>query len=162
VLKLELGTMLFQLVAFLVLMGLMIRYALRPVMGVMEKRQAYIDEQINTAEKNRAEAERLVAEQREELEKARKEARELLERAKAQKEREAEAIIKEAQERAERMIQEASKEIAREKEKALAELRDQVGQLTVLLASKVLEKEVDAKQQSKLVDRYLQQVGELQ
>jgi F-type H+-transporting ATPase subunit b len=162
VLKLELGTMLFQLVAFLVLMGLMIRYALRPVMGVMEKRQAYIDEQINTAEKNRAEAERLVAEQREELEKARKEPRELLERAKAQKEREAEAIIKEAQERAERMIQEASKEIAREKEKALAELRDQVGQLTVLLASKVLEKEVDAKQQSKLVDRYLQQVGELQ
>lgn len=154
--------MLFQLVAFLVLMALLRRYALRPIMGVMEKRQAYIDEQINTAEKNRAEAERLVAEQREELEKARKEARELLERAKVQKEREAEAIIKEAQERAERMIQEATNEIAREKEKALAELRDQVGQLTVLLASKVMEKEVDAKQQAKLVDRYLQQVGELQ
>jgi len=162
VLKLELGTMLFQLVAFLVLMGLLIRFALRPIMGVMEKRQAYIDEQINTAEKNRAEAERLVAEQREELEKARKEARELLERAKKQKEREAEAIIKEAQERAERMIQEATNEIAREKEKALAELRDQVGQLTILLASKVMEKEVDAKQQSKLVSRYLEQVGELQ
>ncbi|BCU83262.1 hypothetical protein JIR001_30450 [Polycladomyces abyssicola] len=161
-LKLELGTMLFQLVAFLVLMGLLIRFALRPIMGVMEKRQAYIDEQIDTAEKNRAEAERLVAEQREALEKARKEARELLERAKVQKEREAEAIIKEAQERAERMIQEATNEIAREKEKALAELRDQVGQLAVLLASKVMEKEIDAKQQSKLVDRYLQQVGELQ
>nr|WP_212775231.1 F0F1 ATP synthase subunit B [Polycladomyces abyssicola] len=154
--------MLFQLVAFLVLMGLLIRFALRPIMGVMEKRQAYIDEQIDTAEKNRAEAERLVAEQREALEKARKEARELLERAKVQKEREAEAIIKEAQERAERMIQEATNEIAREKEKALAELRDQVGQLAVLLASKVMEKEIDAKQQSKLVDRYLQQVGELQ
>ncbi|GGE05269.1 ATP synthase subunit b [Marinithermofilum abyssi] len=156
------GTMLFQLGVFIVLMFLVTRYAMKPLLGVMKQRQDYIDEQISTAEKNRSQAEKLVAEQREALDQARQEAKEIVDRAKAQKEREAEEIIKQAQERAERMIQEATAEIASEKEKALKQLRDEVGHLSVLLASKMMEKELDAKDQSKLVDRYLEQVGELQ
>ena len=161
-LEFHLGTILFQLVTFLILMLLVSRFAVRPLLGVMKKRQDYIDGQITAAEKNREEAEKLVAEQREALEAARREAREIIDRAKKQKEREAEEIIRQAQERAERMINEATAQIAREKEKALAELRDEVGRLSVLLAAKVLEKELDAEEQSKLVGRYLEQVGELQ
>jgi F-type H+-transporting ATPase subunit b len=158
----HLGTILFQLVTVIILMLLVGRFAVRPLLGVMKQRQDYIDEQISTAEKNRSQAEKLVAEQREALDQARQEAKEIVDRAKAQKEREAEEIIKQAQERAERMIQEATAEIASEKEKALKQLRDEVGHLSVLLASKMMEKELDAKDQSKLVDRYLEQVGELQ
>ncbi|MFC4077362.1 F0F1 ATP synthase subunit B [Salinithrix halophila] len=161
-LQLNWGTMIFQAVAFIALMLLVSKFALRPMLGVLKKRQDYIDEQISSAEKNREQAEKLVAEQREALEAARGEAKEILERTKSQKEREAEEIIKGAQERAERMIKEATSEIAMEKEKALAELRDEVGRLTVLLASKVMEKELDEKEQAKLVDRYLDRVGELQ
>ena len=47
-----------------------------------------------------------------------------------------------------------------EKEKAVAALRDQVGSLSVLLASKMIEKELDAKTQSKLIDDIVKQVGE--
>jgi F-type H+-transporting ATPase subunit b len=158
----HLGTILFQLVTVIILMLLVGRFAVRPLLGVMKQRQDYIDEQISTAEKNRSQAEKLVAEQREALDQARQEAKEIVDRAKAQKEREAEEIIKQAQERAERMMQEATAEIASEKEKALKQLRDEVGHLSVLLASKMMEKELDAKDQSKLVDRYLEQVGELQ
>jgi F-type H+-transporting ATPase subunit b len=161
-LEFHLGTILFQLVTFLILMLLVARFAVRPLLGVMKQRQDYIDGQITAAEKNREEAEKLVAEQREALETARREAREIVERAKKQKEREAEEIIRQAQERAERMINEATAQITREKEKALADLRDEVGRLSVLLAAKVLEKELDAEEQSKLVGRYLEQVGELQ
>ncbi|SFI66572.1 F0F1 ATP synthase subunit B [Thermoflavimicrobium dichotomicum] len=156
------GTILAQLVIFIILMLLVSKYALRPLLDTMKKRQDYIDNQIITAEKSRQEAEELLAEQKALLKQAQTEAKELIERAKAQKEKEAEKIILEAKEQAERMIQEAKLEIEREREKAIAALRDEVGALTVQLASKLLEKELDEKGQSKLVDRYFEQVGRLQ
>ncbi|WP_240511925.1 F0F1 ATP synthase subunit B [Paludifilum halophilum] len=158
----HLGTMLFQVVVVIILIFLIARYAMRPMLNVMKERQDHIDQQITTAEENRAEAEKRAAEQREALTEARREAKQIIERAKAQKEREAEEIISKAQEQADRMIQDATSEIETEKEKALSELRDEVGRLTVMLASKVMEKELDSKEQSRLVDSYLKQVGELQ
>ncbi|SFS34501.1 F0F1 ATP synthase subunit B [Marininema halotolerans] len=161
-LSLNLGTMLTQLVIVLVLMFLVTRFALRPMLSTMQKRQDHIEEQISSAENNRKEAEKLLAEQREALDAARVEAKEILERSKVQKDREATEIIREAEERANRMVKDASSEINREKEKALAELRDEVGRLSILLASKVMEEEMNESQQAKLVDRYLERVGELQ
>ncbi len=154
--------MLFQVGAILILMLLLKRFALGPVMKVMNERTEHIEDQITTAEQNRAEAEKLVAEQKEALIQARQEAKELLERARAQKEREAEEIIGDARERAERMISEAKSEIISEKERAILELRDEVGTLSVELASKMIEKEIKARDQSALVKKYLSQVGELQ
>jgi F-type H+-transporting ATPase subunit b len=161
-LQIEIGTMLFQLVAFIVLMLLVSKYALRPMLNTMQQRQEHIEGQIKAAEKSRKEAEELIEEQREALEKARKEAKEIIDRAKAQKDREAEEIIAKAQERAERMIKEATNEIEREKEKALASLRGEVGALSVQLASKLIEKELDGKGQAELVESYLEQVGRVQ
>jgi F-type H+-transporting ATPase subunit b len=160
--SLTLGTMIVQLIIFFILMFLVKKYALAPLLATMKKRQDYIDQQITAAENNRAEAEKLLKEQQELLQKARLEAKELIEEAKKQKEREAERIIKEAQERAERMIQEATMEIQREKEKALASLRDEVGQLAVALTAKLIGKELDKDGQSQLVSQYLEQVGRLQ
>lgn len=156
------GTTIATLLIFVGLMLLIAKFALRPMLETMKKREDHIENQIKTAETNRVEAEKFLAEQREALNEARLEAKEIIERAKAQKEREAEEILNQAQERAERMIKEATNEIQREKEKAIASLRDEVGTLTVQLASKMLEKELDAQGQSKLVDRYLEQVGRLQ
>ncbi|SEM79910.1 F0F1 ATP synthase subunit B [Lihuaxuella thermophila] len=161
-LNIEIPTMLFQLGAFIVLMLLVSKFALRPILNTMKQRQDHIESQIKAAEQNRLDAEKLIEEQKEALKQARQEAKEIIERAKAQKEREAEEIIRKAQERAERMIQEATTEIQREKEKALASLRDEVGALSVQLASKMLEKELDQKGQAQLVNRYLEQVGRLQ
>ncbi|SDW41319.1 ATP synthase F0 subcomplex B subunit [Marininema mesophilum] len=161
-LKIELGNIIAQLVIVIVLMLLVSKFALKPMLNTMRARQDHIDEQISSAENNRKEAEKLLAEQREALEVARVEAKEIIERSKVQKDREAAEIIREAEDRASRMVKDASLEINREKEKALAELRDEVGRLSILLASKVMEEEMDESQQAKLVDRYLERVGELQ
>ncbi|WP_240627402.1 F0F1 ATP synthase subunit B [Thermoflavimicrobium daqui] len=156
------GTMLIQIVVFLVLLLLVSKYAIRPLIATIKQRQDYIDNQINTAEKGRQEAEGLLEEQKSLLKQAQLEAKALIERAKIQKDKEAEKIIQEAKEQADRLIQEAKLEIEREREKAITALRDEVGTLTVQLASKLLEKELDAKGQAKLVDRYFEQVGRLQ
>jgi F-type H+-transporting ATPase subunit b len=156
------GTMLSQLVMFLLLMMLVSRFALRPLLATMRQRQDHIDGQIRSAENHEAEAEKMIEEQKEALQVARVEAKEIIERAKVQKERDAEEIIRQANERADRLIHEATNEINREKEKALLALRQEVGELSVQLASKVIGQELDQSLQSKLVHRYLEQVGRMQ
>jgi F-type H+-transporting ATPase subunit b len=158
----ELGTMLFQLGVFVVLVLLVSKFGSRPILEVMRKREEHIKDQIASAEKSRKEAEALVEEQKKLLEQARTEANEIIQRAKRQKEAEAEQIISEAKVRADQLIDEASKRIQLEQEKALKELRDQVGVLSLQLASKLLEKEVNDSEQSKLVNQYLEQVGRVQ
>ncbi|GAB7387895.1 F0F1 ATP synthase subunit B [Bacillaceae bacterium] len=158
--SIEWGTMLYQLVLFIILFLLLRKYAFGPLMGVMQKRQEYVESQLAAAEKNRAEAEALLEEQRNVLQQARQEAQQIVERAKKQSEAEAEKILASAQQHAERMIEEARAEIEREKEKAVAELRDQVAGLSVLLASKIIEKELNEKEQAQEIEQFLKQVGD--
>lgn len=158
----ELGTMLFQLGAFIILVLLVSKFASKPIITMMQKRQDHIKNEIKSAEENRKEAEGFLQQQKEILEQTRLEAKEMIERAKRQKEKEAEEIISQARNQAEQLVENAANQINLEKEKALAELRDQVGVLSIRLTSKLLEKEVQVDEQSKLVDRYLEEVGRVQ
>jgi F-type H+-transporting ATPase subunit b len=159
-LEIQYGTMLVQLIAFIVLLWLVRRYAMKPAMKVLNERQSYIENQISSAEESHKEAARLVEEQRKLLADAKKDAYDLLERAKIQKDREGEEIMKAAHERAERLIKDATAEIANEKNKAIAELREQVGALSVQLASKIIEKELNPALQQNLIDDFLKQAGD--
>ncbi|WKB35582.1 F0F1 ATP synthase subunit B [Terrilactibacillus sp. S3-3] len=155
----SLGTILFQLIIFLLLMVLVAKLGLKPVLSIMQKRKEYINNEISSAESSRKEAEEFLNKQKAELNKVREEAHEIIERAKKQSEGEAQSIIDAAKERSERLIKEAHDEINREKDKAVASIRDEVAELSVLLASKVLEKEVDAKAYDKEIGQLLKQVG---
>lgn len=161
-LELNLGTMLTQLGIFVILVALVTRFGLRPVLTMMKNRQDHIEGQIKSAEEDRKKAESYLNEQKELLQQARLEAKEILENARKQKEREAEEIIQKANERAEKMIQEAKAEITREKDKAIASLKNEVGALAIELSTKILQKKIDAKEQSQIVNNYLEQVGRLQ
>ncbi|AMA71638.1 MULTISPECIES: F0F1 ATP synthase subunit B [Aneurinibacillus] len=155
----QLGTLLFQVVVFLILLALVSRFAMKPAMSVLQKRQEHIEGQIAAAEKANAEAQALLKQQQAELKKVREEAQSILETKKKQAEDEAEQIIAAAQERAERMVEEAKLEINREKEKALASVRDQVAGLSVLLASKIIEKEMSQAEQQDTIEQFMRQVG---
>lgn len=156
----EAGTMLFQLIVFLILIFLVMKFALNPAMSVMEKRRQQIANEIETAERNRREAEALLAEQRRLLDEARLEAKAIIDRMTKQANDEAARIVAEAKATADRMKAEASAELAREVEKAKAELRDQMAGLSVMLASKIIEKELDEAAQKASIEQFLKQVGD--
>lgn len=155
----EWGTMFFSLFIFMILLLLLRKYAFGPLMGVMEERQTQIANDIATAEQNRLEAQKLIAEQQAALEKARKDAQQVLDNARVTSEKQAAEIQRQAREEAEQFKKVARDEITREKEQAVEALRSQVGALSVLLATKVIEKELDQKQQEKLIADYLKEVG---
>ncbi|MBD0384317.1 F0F1 ATP synthase subunit B [Paenibacillus sedimenti] len=150
----------FAIIAFVILYWLLSKYAFGPLVDIMEKRRQLIAEQMGSADKNRQEAEKLVSEQKEAFQEARKEAYDMIEQARNTSNKQAEDIISQAKAEASRLKEEALREIDIEKNKAVAELRGEVGTLSVKIASKIVEKEVDEAAQKEIVDQYLKKVGD--
>lgn len=149
----------FAIVAFTILYWLLSKYAFGPLMNVMEQRRRMIAEQIETTEKNRREAETLLAEQKKALQDVRVEASQIIEQAKNTSKKQSQELIDQAKEEATRLKDGALRDIEDEKNKAVAALRSQVGAMSVMIASKIIEKQVDEKSQEQLVEHYLKEVG---
>jgi F-type H+-transporting ATPase subunit b len=154
------GDIIFQLLMFIILLALLKKYAWGPLMGIMKQREDYIANEIQAAEKSRVEANKFLEETRQEMKKAREEAQALIENAKKQGERQKDEIIAAARQEAERLKESAKAEINQQKEQAMAALRDQVASLSVLIASKVIEKELNEQDQEKLIQDFIKEAGE--
>lgn len=155
-----LGNAIFQLIVFGLLFLFLKRVAFGPLMAKMNERQQYIENQISAAEQNREEAEKLARQHQEAIQSAKKEAAELMENARRTGEKQAADIIAAAEAEAKRIKEEAVADINREKELAIAELRGQVAELSVLLAGKIIGKEVDAAKHKALFDEAIKEMGE--
>ncbi|HLU21825.1 F0F1 ATP synthase subunit B [Lederbergia graminis] len=154
------GDVLYTLAAFLVLMFILKKVAWGPLMGIMIKREEHIANEIEEAEKSRAESAKLVEEQKALLKEARLEAQQMIEDSKKHGESERQEIVKLAREEAERLKESARLEIEQQKEQAVTALREQVATLSVMIASKVIEKELNEEDQQKLINDYVQKAGE--
>lgn len=150
-----------QLVVFLTLLYLLRKFAWDKLMDMMKQRENHIAGEIDAAERSNQEAKKLLEQQTATLKEARVEAQSLVENAKKIAEDQKSDIVKAAQEEANRLKEAAKKEIQQEKEQAVVALREQVASLSVLIASKVIEKELNEQDQQKLIDDYVKQVGEV-
>lgn len=149
----------FTIIAFLLLLWLLNKYAFGPLFAVMEKRREMIKEQMNAAANSREQAEASMAEQKAALDEARKEAYAIIEQARATSSKQADEIVSAAKNEATRLKEEALKDIESEKNKAISALRTEVGGISVQIASKIIEKQVDEKSQEEIVEKYLKEVG---
>ncbi|MBR7815925.1 F0F1 ATP synthase subunit B [Bacillus sp. CCNWLCWHY013] len=154
------GDTLFQLLAMLVLLALLKKFALGPLLNIMKQREDHIAGEITSAEERNKEAQKLIEEQRVLLKEAKQESQSLIENAKKLGEKQKEDIIQAARAESERLKEAARTEIVKEKEQAVSALREQVASLSVLIASKVIEKELDEQAQEQLIQDYLKEVGE--
>ncbi|ASF40886.1 F0F1 ATP synthase subunit B [Halobacillus halophilus] len=157
---LNIGDMIIQLVFFLILLALLGKFAWGPLMNMMKEREDYVANEINTAEKSREEAQRMQREASEELKKTRQDAQKIIEDARKTAGQQERDIIESARAESERMKESARQEIEQEKEKAVQVLKDQVASMSVMIASKVIEKELSEKDQEKLIHQYIDEAGE--
>lgn len=157
---LRVGDMLIQLFFFLVLLTLLKKFAWGPLMNMMEKRENYVASEIDAAEKSRAEAEKSAKSAADQLNQVRQEAQKMIEDAKTAGVKQEQDIIESARLEAERIKQQAQVDIQNEKEQAILALQAQVASLSVLVASKVIEKEINAGDQEQFINDYIKEVGE--
>lgn|SRR5690625_2288223 len=149
----------FAAIAFLILYWLLNKYAFGPLFGVMEQRREQVLNEMQTAEQNRKDSEQYLAEQKEAIQQARQEALQIIEQARVTSTRQSDELLEQAQSETIRMKNEAMKDIENEKKKAVSELKSQVSAMSVLIASKIVEKQIDEKSQHEVVKEYLGKVG---
>lgn len=156
----EWGTVIVQVLTFIVLLALLKKFAWGPLKDVMDKRERDINRDIDDAEQAKLNAQKLEEENKQKLKETQEEVQKILEDAKVQARQQQEQIIHEANVHANGMIETAQSEINSQKERAIADINNQVSELSVLIASKVLRKEISEQDQKALVDKYLKEAGD--
>jgi len=150
------------IISFAILYWLLNRYAFKPLFGMMEKRREMVVGQLADAQKEREAAGALLADQKQALQDARQEAHQVVEQARVTAARQAEEIVASAKAEATRLKDDAVRDIESEKNKAVAALRAEVSTISVAIASKIIERQVDKEAQQSIVDDYLKGAGGVQ
>ncbi len=146
---------------FGILMFLLHKFLSKPIIELLDKRRQLVEENIKYSEKQRQEAEKILEEYREKMRNARKEALGIIEKAKERAKNQESEIIKEAQKKAQIMLKEAKEEIKAELENAKKELVSYVGTLSVKIASKIIEKELNEQLDEKIISEEIKRFGEI-
>jgi F-type H+-transporting ATPase subunit b len=152
------GLTLWTAITFLFLLIVLSRFAWGPIVKMLNDRERTIREAIDAAKKERAEAERMLAEQKDALARAQREAAELARRNQQEVEALRQELTNRARKEADELIASARQQVLEEVTKARAELKAQVADLAIDAASKLVKANLDDKAQRKLVEEYIAQL----
>ncbi len=153
--------MIVSLLAFLIVFFIIYKVTYKPLSNMMEQRRQHIEHQILSAEQGRAEAEKILAEQRKLLDEARRDAKEIMDTARARAEKQAQDIIDAAQAEAQRILDEGRQLIERERAEAMNGVMEQVAALTVELTTKLLRNHVSEPVHEEMLKEAQKNLGEL-
>jgi len=147
------------LFAFIVLFLVMRKLVFPSLNTALEERRALIEGKMEEADAKLVEMEEAKRAFESSLGDARGEAARILDEAKSDAESSREAILEGAREEAQRIIERANTDANAERIRLLEELRGQVGALSVQLAERIVERELDASTHAGLVDEYIQRLA---
>ena len=147
------------LIGFVVVFGVLYKILMPRIQATLAERTDTIEGGIQRAEEAQAEAQRVLAQYRSQLDDARHEAARLREEAREQGAQIKAEILDQAQAEARRLVEAAHAQIDSDRQQALAALRRQVGELATELAGRIVgESLTDQARQSRVVDRFLDQI----
>ncbi len=150
----------FAMINFVVLMAILYKFGWKPVIGMIDSRQAVIDENLEKAEAARKEAEQMSAKLAEDIANARREAKAIIDEAQQSAEAVKEDILAQAKQSADSMLERAQAEIAKEKTEAIASIKGEVADMVVAVAGRLLSENMSDQQHMALVDKYIAEVAQ--
>jgi F-type H+-transporting ATPase subunit b len=155
------GYIISQIVNFALLAVLLYLVAYKPILRMLDERSARIKKGLEDAEKASKRAEEMEQEFERRMAEARKDGQEIVAQATQMSERARQEILDRAREEARAQIDKAKEEIAREREAAMAELRQQIADLSLTISHKVIGESLDEQRQRRLIAEFLEQTEEL-
>lgn len=153
-------TMLFAWCNLLILYLFLKKILFVPVKKMIDSRQQEVDDMYSNAESAESEANAMKAEYEAKLESANAESEEILRTAQRRAVLKEEEILKDATVEATRIRERAREEIALEKKQMLSDIKDEVSGMAVDLASAVIGREVSKSEHEKLIDSFIDELGE--
>jgi F-type H+-transporting ATPase subunit b len=153
------GLFLWTIFTFLVLLGLLAKFAWRPLLAMLETRENMIRTALQDAEKATKEFEQLQEKSKQITVKARTEAQSIIMESKSQAEKVKDEILQDAKGKASLIIKTAEEQIQAEKKKAIAEIRGEVVELSLSVASKLIRRNITSEDSQTLIEESLKEIG---
>lgn len=158
-LELHLLTVVLNIVNVLVFFAIIRAFLWKPIMGVMEKRQQMIDDDLNAAKEQNEQAAKLKADYEEALSEAKSEAEEIIEKARKSSSAEHDAAVAKTQEETAKMVAEAKASIEVERSKAMKSVQAEIAGIAMAAAQKVVGNNLDEDANKKYLDEFLNEAG---
>lgn len=157
-LNVDTGVLVLTICNFLLFVFLLYKFAWKSIIGMLEKREQQIEQDKAAAAQARLDAQRIKQELDDKLAQIADEAAKKIQAAVSMGQAQKEQILNATKEQAEQLILQAKQQIEAEKQKALADVRDQIVSTALLAASKVTQQQMNAESASSVVDRVLAEV----
>jgi F-type H+-transporting ATPase subunit b len=152
------GLMFWTILAFLLSLWVLRKYAFGPIQEALDKRRATVNGAIEHAEQVKADAERLLVEYKEQLAAARVETDQMRDRARKDADEHVARVKAEAEGIRQEQLSQTQTQIRAEVDKAMGDLRTAVAEMTVAASEKVLRGSLDAKQHEALIQQAVEEL----
>jgi F-type H+-transporting ATPase subunit b len=154
----DVGLMIWTLIAFLVALFILRKWAWPAITDALDKRQRAIEESITTAERARAEAGELLEEYRARLREARAQSEEIVARARKAAEGHEREAVEDARHKRDELLEQTRRDIEAETRRAIQAIRAEVADLTILATEKVTRRALKPHDQKRLVEEALEEL----
>jgi F-type H+-transporting ATPase subunit b len=152
------GLFIWTILTFLVLVGLLARFAWRPLMEALDRRQTTIAKSLEDAQRARQELERLQRESVQMMASARADAEAIVSRSRSDAEALREELKQKARTEAAAIVKNAERQIQLETTRAVQQIRQEAVDLSIAIASKILRRQVSKEDNEGLIEETLKQV----
>jgi F-type H+-transporting ATPase subunit b len=152
------GLFIWTILTFLVLLALLAKFAWRPLLEALESRQQAIRKSLDDARLAKQELERLQEESAQIVRQARVEADAIITRSRSDAERVREDMRQKARAEADGIVKNAERQIQLETTRALQQIRTEAVDLSVMIASKIIQRNLSKEDNERLIDEALRQV----
>jgi F-type H+-transporting ATPase subunit b len=152
------GLYIWTILTFLVLLGLLTKFAWRPLLTGLQNRQDAIKKSLEDAERAKLELEKLQHESAKIMQQARIEAESMLAKTRTDADRFREELKVKAKEEADAIVRTAEQRIQLQTRQALQQIRHEVADIAVVLASKLLERNLAKEDNDRLISETLRQI----
>ncbi len=156
----NLWTALFTLLNTVTVIAVGTKFLFKPVMKMIQERQDEIDKLYADADAAKENALEMEKEYTQKLSVATQTGEEMVQQAVARGQKREDEIIRQANERADAILEKATADIALEKKKALNEAKDEISDIAMAIAEKVVGREISSADHTDLVDGFITQLGE--
>ena len=153
-------TALFTLGNTILLFLVLKKFLFKPVMQMIADRQKEIDDMYDAADSAKSEAQALEAEYKEKLSQAALTGERMVKEAVERGQRREEEILRQANQDASAIMEKASADIAQEKKKALNDAKDEISDIAMAIAEKVVGRELNGADHTDLVNGFIDKLGE--
>jgi F-type H+-transporting ATPase subunit b len=152
------GLIFWTVITFVLLLLILKKLAWKPILNALSEREKLIRDSLEKAENARIEFEKLTQDNKVRMAKAEEEVQKIIEQGREYAEKIKAQEIEKSRNEAKKMIEDATAAIERKQQESFNNLKEQIADIAVKSAEKIIRETLDKEKQLKIVDKYIQDI----